>query len=236
MNRLQRHLECIPKKELKSFEKFFDEIVKDEHGRYRSWELCYQAFENVFKKTSVSKDEIEILALHLAFYLASWGMYRGSSFLQKKDYLIHVPVVKKILEYRELYGIEWTEDKIENFSGKLEELFKFIDDYYSKIRKQTKKTKMDISDILITKILMGSLGCVPAYDRFFKKGIAGISTKTYNGKKSLNDLVNFYKTNKEQFNKIFSIRQKVIKYPQMKKIDLFFWYKGFSEENPGNNQ
>ena len=95
---------------------------------------------------------------------------------------------------------------------------------------------MDISDILITKILMGSLGCVPAYDRFFKKGIAGISTKTYNSKKSLNDLVNFYKTNKEQFDKIFSIRQKVIKYPQMKKIDLFFWYKGFSEENSKNNQ
>jgi hypothetical protein len=36
----------------------------------------------------------DALSLHLAFFLASWGMYRGSSFLLQKDYTIHRPVVR----------------------------------------------------------------------------------------------------------------------------------------------
>ena len=31
-------------------------------------------------------------------------------------------------------------------------------------------TKNNLSETLITKILMGTLGCVPAYDRYFVKG------------------------------------------------------------------
>ncbi len=69
---------------------FYDLMAEDEHHRYKSWEHCFSYFD---------KKEIDtnIACLHLAFYLAIWGMYRGSSFLLWKDYLIHIEVVKEIL-------------------------------------------------------------------------------------------------------------------------------------------
>lgn len=44
--------------------------ILNKYHRYRSWDICYNAFN--------SKVETDNLSLHLAFYLASWGMYRGS--------------------------------------------------------------------------------------------------------------------------------------------------------------
>ncbi len=50
-----------------------------------------------FKLNINDEETIDMLALHLGFYLASWGMYRGSSFLLQKDYKVHVPIVKIII-------------------------------------------------------------------------------------------------------------------------------------------
>ena len=75
---------------------YFEQTMSDPHGRYLSWEHCYKAFlEN---RDANDEQAIDHLALHLAFYLASWGMYRGSSFLLQKDYKVHIPVVKIIQE------------------------------------------------------------------------------------------------------------------------------------------
>ena len=75
---------------------YFDETIKDIHGRYMSWRYCYKAFSE--RRNEVDEQTIDYLALHLAFYLASWGMYRGSSFLLQKDYKIHIPIVRIIQE------------------------------------------------------------------------------------------------------------------------------------------
>ena len=84
---------------------YFNETVKDPHGRYMSWRHCYNAF--VENRNDADEKMLDYLALHLAFYLASWGMYRGSSFLLQKDYKVHIPVVKILLEkkYDPLVGI-----------------------------------------------------------------------------------------------------------------------------------
>lgn len=75
---------------------YFNETVKDSHGRYMSWRHCYNAF--VENRNDADEKMFDYLALHLAFYLASWGMYRGSSFLLQKDYKVHIPVVRILLE------------------------------------------------------------------------------------------------------------------------------------------
>ena len=51
--------------------------------------------------------DYDYLSLQLAFYLASWGMYRGSSFLLQKDYKVHEAVVKELLDskYNCLFGL-----------------------------------------------------------------------------------------------------------------------------------
>lgn len=94
--------------------RYFEVTEKDVHGRFMSWRHCY----NVFKehRNKVDDKTLDYLSLHLAFYLASWGMYRGSSFLLRKDYKVHIPIVKIIMEkkYNPLLGItaEGLSDKI----------------------------------------------------------------------------------------------------------------------------
>ena len=89
--------------------------------------------------------------------------------------------------------------------------------------------KNNLSDTLITKILMGTLGCVPAYDRYFVKGIRSqkIASGTYNIK-SILQLVDFYEKNLEQ---LVSVQKNFIVadmlYPQMKILDMGFWQIGF---------
>ena len=62
-------------------EKYLCGIINDDFHRYKSWDNCFQAFS--------SSKQTEIQILELAFYLASWGMYRGSSGLLQKNHLIH---------------------------------------------------------------------------------------------------------------------------------------------------
>ena len=80
---------------IRSATTFYEELKKDTNGRYRSWEHCYKCFYDARK---TENPDYDYLSLQLAFYLASWGMYRGSSFLLQKDYKIHIPIVKEILD------------------------------------------------------------------------------------------------------------------------------------------
>ena len=59
-------------------QRFYDELKHDPNARYRSWEHCYSNFYHARGKEVI---DVDYLSLQLAFYLASWGMYRGSSFL-----------------------------------------------------------------------------------------------------------------------------------------------------------
>ena len=75
---------------IKEQAKKFHNSAKDNH-RFLSWEHCYSFFLN--NKENLKDDaSIDLAALNLAFYLASWGMYRGSSFLLQYDYKIFIPM------------------------------------------------------------------------------------------------------------------------------------------------
>lgn len=212
---------------------FYNELQDDKNGRYRSWEYCYKCFHDA---RGDSDADCGYLSLQLAFYLASWGMYRGSSFLLQKDYKVHIPVVKEILkkQYDCLFGIECIELRKEETQKRLKELETYMESYYDGIRKSVKDTavKNKLSTTLITKILMGTLGCVPAYDRYFIEGVKEqkVTTGNYNIK-SLLGLVDFYEKNNgrlETTRKKFNVCG--LPYPQMKLLDMGFWQVGFDRD------
>lgn len=218
---------------IKSATTFYDELKQDVNGRYRSWEHCYKTFYDARK---VKNPDYDFLSLHLAFYLASWGMYRGSAFLLQKDYKVHIPVVKELLnsKYDSLFGIECKDLKNEQNQQKLKELNAFLKNYYDKIRDtvKEKEIKNEISSTLTTKILMGTFGCVPAYDRYFIEGVKDqkVTTGNYN-LKSLLKLVDFYESNKEKLEKTRkSLTVYSLPYPQMKLLDMGFWQIGFEKD------
>ena len=222
---------------IKSATVFYSELKKDKNGRYRSWEYCYKQFHDARNdETLINKDKLDYLSLHLAFYLASWGMYRGSSFLLQKDYKIHIPIIKKILskEYDFLFGLHCSELRNKENMKKLMKLVNELKEYYDVIRKSIIETdvKNELSNTLVTKILMGTLGCVPAYDRYFIAGAKKEKVTTGNfNERSLLKLVDFY----EQNNDILESCRKTLKveglpYPQMKLLDMGLWQIGFEKD------
>ena len=157
---------------------FYDDACANENGRSRSWEHCYRVFRDARTDPSPGCD---YLSLHLAFYLASWGMYRGSSFLLQKDYKVLVPVVEEILkpEYDCLFGVACTDLRNSDVRAQLKKLSDYISDYFHPIREKVLgyEATTPVSPILITKILLGTLGCVPAYDTFFGIGAKQLGLK-----------------------------------------------------------
>ena len=214
--------------------------------RYRSWEWCYMAFREEKEKYREANEEeqakiVDYLALHLAFYLASWGMYRGSSYLLQRDYKTHIKTAKLLLnsEYDSLWGYTPTEEALNNERSNAAELiFNNESGLYKKIKDSYKDydgaNEDDASDTLVTKILMGTLGCVPAFDRFLKRGIKwlnkqcanSITCKIENGRnygKTFGELEKLAVANKEAL----SLTANGLEYPIMKCVDMFLWQIGY---------
>ena len=221
------------------------EMDSHPYTRYLSWEHCYKEFNNAFSSIeNLKEDDYLKLSLHLAFYLASWGMYRGSSFLLQFDYKIHLEAVKLILceKYKPLLGYYWNKENI-NFSSNMDlifgdktnkGLFNLLSENYNSKRKIIKEAEKGISDILITKILLGTLGCVPAYDKMLKQTLQ-IGKCEYKitgfiqtfSRKSFENLIEFYSSEKEQLDenrRKFTFQDSAsAEYPQMKFLDMCLW-------------
>ena len=134
-------------------------------------------------------------------------------------------------KYDALAGIECAAFKEESNQKLLQDINSFLEKYYDKIRHEVKEQeiKNQLSYTLITKILMGTLGCVPAYDRYFIAGIKNqkVATGNYN-LNSIMQLVEFYERNSKRLE---PVREKMevegMLYPQMKMLDMGFWQVGF---------
>lgn len=113
---------------IKSSTEFYNDLKVDENGRYRSWEHCYSHF---IKARGSQEIDYDYLSLQLAFYLASWGMYRGSSFLLQKDYKVHIPVVKELLNEKcdVLAGIDCIGFKDDSNQKLLQDINSFLEQY-----------------------------------------------------------------------------------------------------------
>ena len=211
---------------------FYDDARANENGRSRSWEHCYRVFRDA--RTDPSPD-YDYLSLHLAFYLASWGMYRGSSFLLQKDYKVLSPIVEEILkpEYDCLFGAACADLREPEVQERLKKLCDDIAEHFRPIRNEVagREVPTPVSPVLITKILMGTLGCVPAYDRFFQDGVATykVTTQEYS-RNSLLKLVDFYEAHNDRLEEARRGMQcDGLIYPQMKLLDMGFWQIGYDE-------
>ena len=211
---------------------FYDDARANENGRSRSWEHCYRVFRDA--RTDPSPD-YDYLSLHLAFYLASWGMYRSSCFIFQKDYKVHTPIVEEILkpEYDCLFGLACTDVRNDDVRAQLMKLSDDIAKHFLPIRNEVagRVVGSQVSQVLITKILMGTLGCAPAYDRFFEEGAKylGLEKKSYN-EDSLLELADIYEEHNDRLEEARrGMRVGDLTYPQMKLLDMGLWQMGFEE-------
>ena len=163
-------------------------------------------------------------------------MYRGSCFIFQKDYKVHTPIVEKVLkpEYDCLFGLACTDVRNSDVRAQLMELSADIADYFDPIREEVKGRVVEypVSPVLITKILLGTLGCVPAYDTFFEKGVRhlGLKERNYN-EDSLLELADFYEAHNDRLEEARrGMRTDDLIYPQMKVLDMGLWQVGFERD------
>ena len=210
--------------------------------RGNSWTYCYNTFNEYSKKDFLNEKDYEFLALNLSFYLASWGMYRGSSFLLYMDYKIHTNAIKMMMnkKYAPLFDKNIHQNKnvyIKLLFAQDEDkgIYVLLNDYYTKIHnnlleKTGNGSKQEASETLITKILLGVYGCIPAFDRFFKDAFGlfyGQKQLSKNGNaitKERNGLLSILETD---------IGKEIQNWgsndiPYMKKVDMYFYSLGFT--------
>lgn len=216
---------------VKHIKDYFTKTVNDPHGRYLSWQHCY----NVFTQNRNNSEDpmLDYLSLHLAFYLASWGIYRGSSFLLQKDYKVHIPVVKIIQEprYNSLRGISAEELLRESNLDLLDEISERIREAYVNRNLSFGERINKATDTLVTKILLGTLGCVPAYDRYYVQTVKDyhISSGNYS-RDSIKDVAFYYLENREDFEVARkSLSAYGTEYPPMKLMDMCMWQAAYTK-------
>lgn len=215
---------------------FYARLACNSHHRYRSWEHCFQHFRQ--HSTFTTPEHVDTASLHLAFYLASWGMYRGSSALLWKDYRIHQPAVEVLLDsaYSSLWDLlprDATEDdRVVALVVSLSDALRDI--YHQQITEVDGKSRdYQPSDTLITKLLLGTMGCTPACDRYFKLGFrhAGLPNSAFSGR-FLAEVLRFYRNHSTEFQETRDaiVQQGGISYPPMKLVDMYFWQIGVNLE------
>ena len=231
-------------KDTEKFSKIAEEILKagnkvaneiNNNSRYLSWRHCYNVFNDscLIRNFKNIDDYYDYLALNLAFYLASWGMYRGSSFLLDYDYKIHIPVVKKLLGAKKMtsnntkININKKDyDKIDN--DKYKDIFKGISNGYKNI---INKDNRNATETLVTKILLGTYGCIPAFDRYLKSALRFFGCKSLIVNETSLEWLNYLWERVEElisgYKEINKLYEKE-NYPPMKILDMCLW--GFGKE------
>jgi len=207
---------------------YHDETIKVDNHRFKSWEHCFDFFKdnhNDFENPKV----VDHACLHLAFYLASWGMLRNS-FLLQRDYLIHKEFIENVVmkeEYSNFFN-----GKVLNFNNQQDQelLNHLISDtraVYQPLMHEAKEeesTHLEITDTLTSKILLGVYGVVPAYDRYFREAarLHGISGQF--NQRSFKQLQTFFDQNEAEFSSfIEETSTGDLTYTPMKTIDMYFW-------------
>ncbi len=212
--------------------------------RYASYDYCYNYFQSFYKngiiKEIASDKNIEHSVLQLGFYLASWGMYRGSTALLRHSSHCLIPIVQFISECDPIF---WELD-VNNYETNFENLKKLYTNIGRALKfpiiKSGKHIPQQATPILITKIMLGVWGCTPALDDFFMTGIGKSQFSEDNYIISLKKVLiiwqtinDFYKQHQELIDSYnictLSFSPNILSsnlYTKAKIIDMIFFTKG----------
>ena len=204
--------------------KYIHPAIDDNNHRFKSWEHCYKAF--------LENNNHDNLALNLAFYLASWGMYRGSSGLLWKDYKIHIPAIEIIKNFNDLKSVNWNKPEIEKILALKEQLIKYYGSIDFNNGKEQGLKKINATVTLISKVILGTLGCIPAFDRYFNIGFKNNPNISIN-QSILEELYFNIDLKHKEIKKCQAIIKQELNfdYPVMKIIDMYYWQIGFDKIN-----
>jgi hypothetical protein len=204
------------------------------NARYSSFDYCFnyfQAFRDSGNTAAVANPEnTQSSCLQLGFYLASWGMLRGSSDLLQRSARHLVPVVQAIANMDtglwEIDAPEYTEANIERL---LEQAWIL------------RRANGSMSDTLVTKVMLGVFGSVPAFDTNVSRGFKRVLGVSGFGPEALRRIGAFYRQNSELLDnyrvptlEFLSGEPTERLYTRAKLIDMAFFVEGMPDA-PGQS-
>lgn len=207
---------------------------RKENTRDASFDYCFNYFHRFYEDNKIqeiaAEDNLEKSCLQLGFYLASWGMYRGSSKILNFSVKKYENLITEISNNKNKVYWEIDVDNYKENSENLINCYKLIKNSFGK--------EINPSDTLITKIMLGIFGSVPAFDTYFKAGMkhVDITIGKFN-KKALEKIYEFYLENQEHFKK-FNIqtidfitgKNIPIIYTKAKLIDMAAFQEGLNQK------
>ncbi|MCK4825070.1 hypothetical protein KA005_55495 [bacterium] len=199
--------------------------------RYTSFDYCYNYFQSFNEKDRlmelVNSGNIQTSCFQLAFYLASWGMFSRKSYLLEKSVKYFERVIFRIIE---LDNAVWKIDADKYNDINMEKLIICYNEIAQALGIHHKP-----SVVLVTKIMLGIFGNVPAFDSRFRECF---QIYAFNAK-VLNRIAEFYVRNKEIIDKYassiktldFKTCQETARvYTKAKIIDMIGFIQGGKKE------
>lgn len=146
---------------------YHNRLAGDDYPRLRAWDFLWDHVQSMPTWKALTSDKnLEKSALHLGFYLANWGMLRGSSQLLNanikfiEDFTAHI-FTGVGEDFWNLTLADFTDD-----NAVAQEAF---DEALIRVR-QFEPGRISWTDTLVTKVLLGLWGQCPARDINFKEG------------------------------------------------------------------
>ena len=215
-----------------NIQKNVEQFKKDKNAfsRYASFDYCFNYFQS-FRENNTAEladdDHIQDSCFQLGFYLASWGMFRGSSFLLEKSIKYFEDAIRLIARYNSKI---WSVDVDKYTSTNMRLLIDF-----KKGLKDSLAGDRKPSDTLVTKIMLGVFGNTPALDRNFRAAF-GVGTFNENMLRTISD---FYFQNQTEIDQtviptldFMKGEETARKYTKAKIIDMVGFIEG---SNLGSN-
>lgn len=201
-------------------------------GRQKSFFYLHDAFKT-------QKENPDLVALYLFSFLGSWGMYRNS-FLLQKSYRFLIKEIEILWEYNDLQDIDPFDGAFQSASyiNRVLALKKELTDHlvgteYIEEDPQTdvglKQTKLEsVTDTFLSKIMLGTLACVPALDSEVRSTLRQFDGFRYNeqiDKRGLKKLLAFMESQKDLLKDAQKKAEDIFKetIPMMKVFDFLLW-------------
>lgn len=188
-------------------------FLKDRNhkDRYSSFDFCYNHFYSFYKENKIeelsNKNNLEISCYKLWFYLASWWMMRGSSFLLQKSVSHYQELIKAISKMPKKY---WEID-VDNYTNEnIKILLEIKNIIIDKLWKEN-----NASDTLVTKIMLWIFWNIPAFDQYFKKWLHVWKVNKIN----LIKVSDFYIKNKSEF---LSFKIQTINFDNWNETNIYY--------------
>ncbi|MCH8542144.1 MAG: hypothetical protein LAT61_01115 [Alcanivorax sp.] len=213
----------------KRAQNYYSQSRGDAYPRLKAWDYLWDYIQSVERRQDLaSKDKIRDTALNIGFYLANWGMFRGSS---------QLPYVN-IRFFEDLSGHLFTEVPAEFWSLTLKDFtpankhaLEAFDEGIQSIR-DFGGGRISWTQTLSTKLLLGVWGHCPARDRYFNQGARKYKSESGNvvsGNVSARYLTKLNELRKKEGWIISDFKTpNRNRYPMGKVIDMAFFQYGFS--------